>query len=107
MNLPVPYHAVDFLTEDVSATLEGPRFVESVGLNIPNVKQQYVDSEPSWCSSNKAYLADTKDVGVPRSSLGAVEEFTHAWEAEETVESDDDGTWDTDLGGGGGPPQVS
>lgn len=55
----------------------------------------------------KAYLADTKDVGVPRSSLGAFEEFTHAREAEETVESDDDGTWDTDLGGDGGPPQVS
>jgi hypothetical protein len=55
----------------------------------------------------KAYLADTKNVGVPRSSLGAFGEFTHTWEAEETVDSDDDGTWDTDLGGGGGPQQVS
>jgi len=95
---------ISWLAEDVSAALEGLCFVESVGLNIPNLKQQYVDSEASYCSSNIAYLADTKDVGVSRSSLGAVEEFTHTREAEKTVESDDDGTWDTGLGGGGGPP---
>lgn len=38
---------ISWLAEDVSAILEGLRFVESVGLNFPNLKQQYVDSESS------------------------------------------------------------
>jgi hypothetical protein len=38
---------ISWLAEDVSATLEEFCFVESVGLNIPNLKQQYVDSESS------------------------------------------------------------
>jgi hypothetical protein len=50
------------------------------------------------------YLADTKDVGVPSSSLGTVEEFTHTREADEAVKSHDDGAGNTDLGGDGRPP---
>jgi len=38
---------ISWQAEDVSATLGGLRFVESVGLNIPNLIQQYVDSESS------------------------------------------------------------
>jgi hypothetical protein len=97
---------ISLLAEEVPGTV-GLCFVESVGLSTPNHKQQYIDSESCKCLINTAYLADTKDVGVSRASLGAVEEFTHTREAEKAVESDDNGAGDPDLGGGGGPPQVS
>lgn len=57
-------------------------------------------------NSRKTYLAYTKYVRVSGSGLSAVEKFTHTWEAEEAVESDDDGAGNTDLAGGRLPPYV-